>query len=234
VYLDVVRPHKTGLLVLRLGAEDGERKRGEVTLKTRYEIEAAFTGEGQVQVRRLETTPGRTNHYRLHCTVPGFLAFVGKNAPHLIGAESGTPVAFYNHPVEQFSIVSPHGLRLVIDPRHRPRHSPRAQQLRLWPAHKRRGYADYVISLPRVPEGKKMRFRCKSTISHWKNNGYVLSILVNGRPVMSDERKGGTPPADHVADLTEFAGQTVMLTIRIRNRMMFSPAALLEPRIVVE
>lgn len=234
VHLDVVRPYKSGLLVLRLGTDDDQRKRGEVTLETPYEIETAFTGEGQVEVRRLESTPDGKNRYRLSCTAPGFLAFAGNNAQHLTPAESAPAVPFYDHPVEQFCIVSPHGLRLVIDPRHRPRNSTRAQQLKLWPAHQRRGYADYVVSLPQVPDGKKLRFRCRSTISHWKNNGYVLSLLVNGRPVMSDERNGGTPPADHVADLTKFAGQTVLLTIKIRNRMMFSPASLLEPRIVVE
>ena len=95
----------------------------------------------------------------------------------------------------------------------------------LWPGWTHNASVDYLVRLPDAGRGKLvMSFTEK--LLHWKNNSCRLVVEVNGRPVHSVVRRGGTPAMTHEVDLSAFAGQAALVTVSLEDASLFAPLAL--------
>jgi hypothetical protein len=113
--------------------------------------------------------------------------------------------------------------------------------------------ATYEISLPALPQGKRLLLKFGTVISNQTQDGVRFSILANGRELWGETKAtfitpdsaegkppqdkllpGKAPFSDHALDLSAYAGQTLKLTLRVNAlaNNAYDWANWVEPRIV--
>lgn len=114
------------------------------------------------------------------------------------------------------------------------------------------GDATYEITLPPLPQGKKLLLKFGTVISNRTQDGVRFSVLANGQELWSEtktaflapESSAATPqdnllPAkdpfsDQALDLSAYAGRTLKLTLRVNalGNNEYDWANWVEPRVV--
>ncbi len=117
------------------------------------------------------------------------------------------------------------------------------------------GDATYEVSLPALPDAKRLVMKFATVISNRTQDGARFSVLVNGDELWHETKTtfipadaveaqsahdgilpGRDPFSDHVLDLSSYAGQTIRLTLRVHALANNANdwANWLEPRVVEE
>jgi hypothetical protein len=113
--------------------------------------------------------------------------------------------------------------------------------------------ATYEISLPALPQGKRLLLKFGTVISNQTQDGVRFAVLANGKELWSETKAtfitpdsaeskppqdkllpGKDPFSDHALDLSAYAGQTLKLTLRVNAlaNNAYDWANWVEPRIV--
>jgi len=77
------------------------------------------------------------------------------------------------------------------------------------------GEATFGVELPKLEAGRRLVMRFGTVLTGPSYDGVSMSVLVDGHELWSETQTGQDQPRTHVLDLTDHAGQTVQLTLRV-------------------
>ncbi|MFW5798103.1 MAG: hypothetical protein ACOCXX_00460, partial [Planctomycetota bacterium] len=223
-YLDQLRAFDN-LLVLELAPMETDGPvRGTVEVLSQRKLTTAVGPEGPLELAAAGTDDAGRFRYRVTINGPGAVAFSSK-APQAVTLEKDGAFNVAELGYDQYAMTTGSGIREAI-PKDRYRTpSVQGKTVWLWPGWTHNASVDYLVSLPDAGQGKLvMSFTEK--LLHWKNNRCRLVVEVNGRPVHSVVRRGGTPAMTHEVDLSAFAGQAALVTVSLEDASLFAPLAL--------
>ncbi len=229
------RPYPDGTLVLDLKSADGQPHQGEVEIITRHELKSAFAAGAQVPLTALSRDEQGRIRYRLTAETPGVIA-VSPLEPRALPAPDaeGLILRLGADPVAHFAYLTREGLREPIPAGRQVRNDPGRNVIQIMPHWQHEGVMDWLFALPQVPEGKKLMLRFSSRFGHPGNTANLI-VRVNGREILRDKLQGKeNEPQTHAADLTPWAGQSVLLSVHLADCYLFHFIFLDDPRLVVE
>ena len=234
-FVEVSRPYRNGLLVLELGTPGGETSSGPVEILTTHRIALALGRDGAATIETLPREDER-HRYRISATAPGTVTFSAAEPAALPAPAQGGPIAeIWKLPTDHYAGWNESGLREPIEKRLLPSVDGKGT-IRMFPRWQKHGALDYLVELPAVPPGRKLTLKLGTLITPHEGNNVQFVVKANGREVLKAKVSGTKTenPTPRSADLTDFAGRKVLLSIQAWDCHLFNWLFLSEPVIVLE
>lgn len=226
VFIQSCRPYKKGLLVLDLATADGKPASGELTLQIAKDAPLTFVADG-VATHKL-----KAKSFTEEVTAPGTVAFVAGDSQTLEPDDAGLVLDLSKAAPPFYANLAANGLREPVI--RKPNADPNKKTLGLMPNWEHSGVADYWLELPLIRKGQKLTLSFQSLAPAYESNRYTLTVQVNGKELLRQERKGNSKPMEHQIDLTDLAVKDVLISIGIHDAPLFDWARLVEPKISVK
>lgn len=224
-YIDRQRPYRDGMLVLELAPIDEGPVSGHLEVTSKYPLDHALV-DGALQSLTAEVEADGKHLCRIEVQAPGQVALFSSDAVRSVDlpyalADSRSPLFAYHE-------VS--GIRAVITKNNALRQTDGLLQLK--PLHGQLGVVEYLLKLPEIPADQSLQLQMAGNMTR-DGNRFTACAWVNGKSVISEKVEGENSMQACEADLTPFAGHTILLTLGVDRGYLFRHAQLVDPRILV-